>query len=65
MKYQQREPAGHSLYQLWSTIRYPPGADFLVNGPYDSGGIVVKVLRKEEITGMTTRYLHLVRGTGR
>jgi len=55
-----------NLYQLRARIPYPVGAQFLISGPHDAVGVVVKCEHKPD-SGSYLRggdYLVLVRGRG-
>lgn len=61
-----------ALYQLYARNKFPVRAYFPVNGPYDTHGYVVKVIRgpivgapnPEKHDPYKDYYLHLIRGTG-
>lgn len=66
MDFQEQHRVGHALYQLFSDYKLLPGNYFAVNGPYDTHGRVVKLLRESDAPKLGERkYLYLVRGTGR
>jgi len=54
---------GRNLYQLRSRSCLFPGCYFLINGPHDTHGVVLKSERKP-IDNDDRPYLNLVRGTG-
>jgi len=53
----------NNLYQLRSKFKMVPGQYFLVDGPHDTHGKVIKCEYKPK-EGFSYEFLNLIRGTG-